>query len=246
MNRSIAVIAILVLGAICTADAYKLKNFKNNVDTNKGDNSWDYLLYVSRWAGTAGNGHTLPSYVNSWTLHGIWPQRNDGSWPSFCNNSDPFDRNQIQDLYNQLEVAWYDYQGDGYAFWQHEWIKHGTCAESLSTLGSQHQYFASAIKVHSGITIAKTLENAGYTPSDTQSYAVTDIMSALESQFGTAPQVTCSWISGVGSSINGVTFCLDKKLNIMQCPSSQKNAMLQGNVGDNQCKGQIYFPTIQH
>lgn len=31
--------------------------------------------------------------------------------------------------------------GSGIQFWRHEWEKHGTCAEQLPELGSEHKYF---------------------------------------------------------------------------------------------------------
>ncbi len=47
--------------------------------------NWDYFLLVREWPGTMTPG-PLPSYIDTFTLHGLWPNRNDGSWPQCCNN----------------------------------------------------------------------------------------------------------------------------------------------------------------
>jgi len=244
-TKNVVILALVFFAAFSLSEAKRVQKgvIRPKFDIPQKDNSWDFLLYVARWAGTNGYGDTLPSYVNSWTLHGIWPQRNDGSWPSFCNSSDPFDRNQIQDLYNDLEIAWYDFQGDGYSFWTHEWNKHGTCAMALNALNSQHKYFSFAIEIHTHLAIAQTLENAGFNPSNSNQYSMNSMMNALQQQFGQTPEVTCTNLSGLGSAIDGVTFCLDKSLNLMACPSSLKTRL---HSSGNSCSSQVYFPPISH
>ncbi len=53
------------------------------------DTSFDFFLLVREWPGTIAK-QPMPAYINTFTLHGLWPQRNDNTWPQFCNDSYPF------------------------------------------------------------------------------------------------------------------------------------------------------------
>lgn len=61
-------------------------------------NAWDYFLFVREWPGTMTPG-PVPKYVDTFTLHGLWPNRNDGTWPQCCNGSYPFRFKQIEPIY---------------------------------------------------------------------------------------------------------------------------------------------------
>lgn len=40
------------------------------------------------------------------TLHGMWPQRRDGTWPEFCDPSSHIDMDQLDDLMDDMEHDW--------------------------------------------------------------------------------------------------------------------------------------------
>ena len=69
----------------------------------------------------------------------------DGSWPSMCNN-DPFDHSIVDKIgRHRFQTHWPNIKSNSnapeyYDFWEHEWIKHGTCSGL-----SQLDYFASAL-----------------------------------------------------------------------------------------------------
>ncbi len=63
----------------------KSSSFSQDYCRPSENNDWDYFLLVREWPGTMTPG-ALPSYINTFTLHGLWPNRNDGSWPECCNN----------------------------------------------------------------------------------------------------------------------------------------------------------------
>jgi len=205
------------------------------------DNSWDYLIYSTRWAGTAGYGQTLPHNVTTFTLHGIWPQRNNGSYPSFCDVQDIFESQQIQDLIPLLEEDWYDYDDlPDYSFWSHEWDKHGTCAKSLPSLGSQHLYFSGAINLHLRYNITNSLVSAGIIPSDTVTYDIDRIAEVIQSAFGFAPVITCEYLDSFGGdALEIVELCIDTNLKVEDCPS---NTTSKRQIS---CNPQVYFPTLQ-
>jgi len=238
----------VVISVIQQGEAAKRKDFsssfrKASFDGDsilKRDNSWDYIEYVTRWAGTEGYGRALPENVTSFTLHGLWPTRNDGSYPSFCNQSAPFDPSQISTLVDTLREVWYDYeQGDGFSFWSHEWDKHGTCASSYPLMDSQFNFFSQAIQVHQGLDLMGILANSQITPDPSNTYTQAQFIKAITAGIGFAPsEVDCEEVSGLGTSIEIIILCLTPDLKFQACPTSRKK--------DNSCNGAIYFPPIQH
>ena len=73
-----------------------------------------------------------PERLHGWTIHGLWPNRNDGSWPQYC-SEEKFDPKPIKDLVDEMSYVWPNLMEDRpfYDFWTHEYEKHGTCAASL-------------------------------------------------------------------------------------------------------------------
>jgi len=78
-----------------------------------------------------------------WGIHGLWPEWNSTSWPQFCNMSDPLDLKNIQPLIPLMKERWYSCEGNNTAFWEHEWLKHGTC-----TTLDQYGYFSVALYLY--------------------------------------------------------------------------------------------------
>jgi len=82
------------------------------------------------------------------TVHGLWPQDDEGGYPSTCDGSPgcrtgeacPLDGHQLDDrLVQELEDKWMP----GYPnLARHEWIEHGTC-----TGLDQRAYFAAVVAV---------------------------------------------------------------------------------------------------
>ena len=73
-----------------------------------------FLLQVQRWAS------------DKWQIHGLWPQFNSSSYPSYC------EQVEYQNPYGALEEKMNDtwYSGDNSSgLWEHEWEKHGSCTK---------------------------------------------------------------------------------------------------------------------
>jgi ribonuclease T2 len=84
-------------------------------------------------------------WKNNSTIHGLWPEYSDGSYPSYCTN-EPFDPLIIKDVFQEkLNTLWPNIistgKGDESYLWQHEWDKHGTCSGL-----SQRDYFSQILK----------------------------------------------------------------------------------------------------
>ena len=59
-----------------------------------------------------------------WSIHGLWPQYADGSYPSYCKKVF-FDLQALQPIIDKLNIKWCSDKGTNEKFWQHEWEKHG-------------------------------------------------------------------------------------------------------------------------
>ena len=92
--------------------------------------------------------HPSPNWAGQLTIHGLWPQRFDGTWPSECTAErlkHEFYRKDSDTLLPDLEEKWPNVKADVGSkshteFWEHEWDKHGTCSGLL-----QYDYFSSAL-----------------------------------------------------------------------------------------------------
>eukprot|EP00698_Gefionella_okellyi_P024441 TRINITY_DN861_c0_g1_i1.p1 TRINITY_DN861_c0_g1~~TRINITY_DN861_c0_g1_i1.p1 ORF type:complete len:248 (+),score=44.27 TRINITY_DN861_c0_g1_i1:55-798(+) len=213
-----------------------------------GDNSWDYMLLVVDWSGSACIGITheceIPDDVDDFTLHGLWPNRNDNSYPQFCNDSDPFDPQQVSSVMSEMRQYWTDYyDATGTSFWEHEWDKHGTCAMSDDLLATQLMFFTAALRLRTQANILAKLEDGNIYPNTTVGYAIDDLRSALNDGKSSGNQclVYCSQDKDKQTTVlNNVQFCVDKNLQFMACP----DALMQQYSSNNGCDSasSIMFP----
>ncbi|KAH7312970.1 ribonuclease-like protein T2 [Rhexocercosporidium sp. MPI-PUGE-AT-0058] len=136
---------------------------------------------------------------NSWTLHGLWPDKCDGTYEANCDPSREYtnitailNSYRKTDLLSYMNTFWKDYQGNDESFWEHEWGKHGTCISTLDTKcysGHSGQeevvdYFEVAVELFKGLDSFATLETAGIVPSTTTTYTLAQIQSALTTAHG--------------------------------------------------------------
>ena len=109
----------------------------NNYDANylrkthlKSDNKYSYyLLAVQKWCS------------KDYQIHGLWPQYDHNTWPSFCENVKY--KMPTGDLLKKMNENWSSCD-DNSNLWKHEWQKHGSCVEKQ--IGSdENSYFKLAI-----------------------------------------------------------------------------------------------------
>jgi ribonuclease T2 len=208
------------------------------------NNNWDYFLLVREWPGTMTPG-PLPTFVDTFTLHGLWPNRNDGSWPQCCNNSYPFSYNQIAPIINDVERVWYDTMHDqqnATSFWGHEWDKHGTCWAAASG-GNELKYFQMCVQLHDAMTLAEWLAAANIVPADPSQtlYSRSAFVSAISASLGATPLLKCTYLNG-NTVIQNVGVCVSPSGSVMECPANQVATWAKDeNCGDN-----FGLPTIPH
>ena len=103
------------------------------------------FCYKNRHENWPGCTHPQEFWKSHLTIHGLWPEYKDGTWPQFC-SPEILDNETIAPLLPQMEHFWPNVKAleptakHFYEFWQHEWSKHGTCSGL-----DQEEYFGAAL-----------------------------------------------------------------------------------------------------
>ncbi|EMC93952.1 hypothetical protein BAUCODRAFT_215932 [Baudoinia panamericana UAMH 10762] len=204
--------------------------------------------YWDTYTGLESQGQVLP--LNTWTLHGLWPDFCNGSYTQYCDLTRQFDPSpspnttnglpngtvvprytgpnigtfltpfQRNDLLAYMNTFWINQGGPNYDFWGHEFSKHATCFSTFDVpcYGPQyvqHQevvdFFETAILYYRRLPTYGWLSAAGIRPSNTTTYSLSAIESALRTGYGATPYVGCSGprynttAAGRNSTDNGYT-----------------------------------------
>jgi len=205
----LAVIACLVAIAAPT-------NPEDNKAVWRKRQSWDFLLLVQQWGpgfcATSSRSCSVPASIQWFTMHGLWPNNNDTSYPSNCNNSDPFNENAIESIESQLDSYWPNYltSETNVEFWSHEFDKHGTCAASQPALSTELKFFSAALFLRTKYSIHGALSAGGVSPSNSNPYSPSQILSALKSQFGVDAMISCDRDSQGNEVLTEAALCIDK------------------------------------
>nr|BAK32788.1 ribonuclease T2 [Morchella esculenta]BAK32789.1 ribonuclease T2 [Morchella esculenta] len=145
--------------------------------------------------------------VDSWTLHGLWPDNCDGTYDANCDSTRAYtDIPGIltaagkTSLLRYMQTYWKDNQGDDESFWEHEWSKHGTCINTIkpscytgyTSKEELVDYFEVAVQLFKGLDTYKALAAAGITPSTSKTYTSAKIQAALKAATGHTVTLGCS------------------------------------------------------
>ncbi|PCH34199.1 base non-specific and adenylic acid preferential ribonuclease [Wolfiporia cocos MD-104 SS10] len=166
--------------------------------------------------------------ADSWTIHGLWPNYCDGSYPEDCDSSRDYD--DISTLLSDqgasstldyMNTYWVSDDESNEDFWQHEWDTHGTCYTTLepaciaddSTTGADAvAFFESVVSLFQTLPTYSWLEAGGITPSNDQTYTLDELQNAIQSAAGVTASFDCDddelyqieyWFNIKGSVIDG-------------------------------------------
>uniref|UniRef100_A0A2K6WC09 Uncharacterized protein n=1 Tax=Onchocerca volvulus TaxID=6282 RepID=A0A2K6WC09_ONCVO len=222
------------------------------------DDNFDYfeltLIYptsVCRTQETINDFCKVPVDAVPWTIHGLWPNRNDGSFPQFCGGeTKKFVLSKLVPIEEKLERNWPNLlvTQSVSSLWKHEWTKHGTCAEIVEEVNDEIKYFNKSLALHEQFDIFGMLEKQGIVPSEKKSYSWQLLHQNLRSAYGKNVQFHCledkktrKWL------LADVRLCLTKNFQLMDC----KEKLQQSQTSENQflstfqpCPADniIYFP----
>ncbi|MCJ1423103.1 ribonuclease T2-like [Sticta canariensis] len=144
--------------------------------------------------------------VDSWTIHGLWPDHCDGTYDANCDASREYTNISSiisaagqRDLLNYMNMYWKDYQGNDESFWEHEWGKHGTCISTLrpscyTNYVPQEEvvdFFQKTVDLFKTLNSYQFLSAAGIVPSSTNTYTAAAINAALKAPRGVSVAIQC-------------------------------------------------------
>ncbi|GAB2226365.1 hypothetical protein Droror1_Dr00022169 [Drosera rotundifolia] len=212
-----------------------------NAKSNSQQREFDYFALALQWPGTVcrGTRHCCSSNaccrrsndLNEFTIHGLWPDYNDGTWPACCSNS-RFDIKKISTLHDALNHYWPSMScsspstchGHKGSFWAHEvtvnqqlYQKHGTC--SYPVIRDEYDYFLRTLNVYFKYNVTSVLNEAGYVPSNSEKYPLGGIVSAIENAFHATPLLVCS-----KDAIEELHLCYYKNFEPRDCAHSSKSS----------------------
>ncbi|GAB2234248.1 hypothetical protein Droror1_Dr00003492 [Drosera rotundifolia] len=230
MKSSSLLIKVLVLQCLVVLSSCKSK-----------EADFDFFYFVQQWAGaycdTRGHHCCYPKSgkpAANFSIHGLWPNYADGTYPSNCDRSNSFHASEIQDLESRLDREWPSLScpsSDGTTFWSHEWNKHGTCSESIL---NEHSYFQAALDLKEKTNLLGALKTAGIEPND-ELYNLEDIKQAIQAEVGYEPWIECNRDGKGHSQLYQVYLCVDTSAkNLIECPVRPR-----GN-----CASRIQFPSF--
>ncbi|CAL2279990.1 unnamed protein product [Prunus armeniaca] len=197
-------VALIVAASLCLIEANQTAI---GIEIgSRGQREFDYFNLALQWPGTfcqrtryCCSSNACCRGANSptvFTIHGLWPDYNDGTWPACCTQKS-FDEKEISTLHDALEKYWPSlscgrpsscHGGKG-SFWGHEWEKHGTCSSPVAR--DEYSYFLTTLNVYFKYNVTKVLNEAGYVPSNTEKYPLGGIVSAIQNAFRTTPKLLC-------------------------------------------------------
>ncbi|EYU40680.1 hypothetical protein ABFS82_14G060000 [Erythranthe guttata] len=252
--RSVLFTVILWIGLFCIAEI----NAGGDVGEflRKGGNNpreFDYFVLALQWPGTycrrtrhccSSNGCCRSTNApTGFTIHGLWPNYNDGTWPSCCTGK-TFDAKEVSTLLSGLNMYWpslscgstSNCHGGKGIFWEHEWEKHGTCASSVT--GEEYNYFVTALNVYFKYNVTDVLREAGYVASDSEKYPLGGIVSAIQNAYHSTPELQCS-----GGALQELHLCFYKDFTPRDCAAGSNTT--NGFVNSKKsCPKYISLPEI--
>mmetsp|Transcript_14013 Transcript_14013/g.39616 ORF Transcript_14013/g.39616 Transcript_14013/m.39616 type:complete len:194 (-) Transcript_14013:383-964(-) len=186
-------------------------------------------VYTMTWPGTFCEEKRCTKEPNYFTVHGLWPNYENGKWPAFCNSSYPFNVDEIEDILPTMNKIWPDVLSshNGNWLWSHEWSKHGTCAKPV--LNGEHEYFSKALALYDVLNPTEVFIQNGIVPSNEKTYDLDTVLNVLVTSFGHTFQVSCQ---ESGEDLFQIEYCLQKDFQGRSCGSQ-----LNGN-----CKKEIRIP----
>ncbi|WP_074654568.1 ribonuclease T2 family protein [Terriglobus roseus] len=157
-----------------------------------------YVLNLS-WSPEFCHGHPSAaecSQHRAFTLHGLWPQNNDGTYPEDCSDAPgPANPSQYADIYPDASLL------------QHEWQTHGTCSGL-----APDQFLTLDRRAEHSITIPTALAHLKQQASMTPAQIVTLFTQSNAGLPASSLAITCG-----NNFLTAVEVCMDKNLKPESC-----------------------------
>lgn len=161
------------------------------------------------------------------SIHGLWPEYNNNSYPSYCNSSADFDVTKLKPIMNDLNNYWVSYVGSNQNFWKHEYMKHATCYPGID----EFDFFDETMKLYLYTNTSDFFKNNFHYNT---SYDLGQLENAFDGKFhcgnGTYHQINSN--TEPSSQIVQYWQCYDLALNRIECPEW---------LDTGSCNQEVYF-----
>ncbi|KAL9655393.1 hypothetical protein ABK040_011234 [Willaertia magna] len=210
---------------------------------------FDYYLLSMTWPGSFCVGKSncsIPPFVKGFTIHGLWPNSDKNSLGPTCCYNEKLNINEIKPLLPQLQKLWPSFsQNTNEQFWEHEWLKHGTCSLKNLKTNTQFNYFQNTLQLVEKLKIFEKLKKYGIVPTSSnskQNSVITYKRDWIESVLDLVDLYGIVACSKDGKYLSELRFCVDKELRVVECSES----VIEGIHEHNKCNDSIYFPEIEY
>ena len=252
VNRVAVFTAFLVMGVCCVVEASNLTSCEHgDLDANctyTKQRTFDYMHFVQSWDGLFCDDGCcrLPATSSpvklGFTVHGMWPEYNDGSFPSCCKSSftsklidETLEKNsEIRTLLDQYWPALKRCH-----FVRYETEKHGSCAASVygETESGLVNYWTAIVKLRAKWDFERALESAGIVPSKSTQYSLKTIRSVLKEQVGYNVNVACD----SGNLLQEIRVCVKRPTDARTLVNPEP---FDCPVAETSCREKVYLLPI--
>lgn len=131
------------------------------------------------------------------------------------------------------------------SLWQHEWLKHGTCASVLDELNSENKYFGQGLAWLTQYTMQSLLAKTDIVPD--KQYTALDIHTAIKNVWHVDPSIHCITERHSGEQfLSEIRICFNKKLELVDCDGTKVNFESTLPYLDNQVITNCHNKTINY
>eukprot|EP00013_Stygamoeba_regulata_P002981 CAMPEP_0177634774 /NCGR_PEP_ID=MMETSP0447-20121125/3545_1 /TAXON_ID=0 /ORGANISM="Stygamoeba regulata, Strain BSH-02190019" /LENGTH=238 /DNA_ID=CAMNT_0019136513 /DNA_START=130 /DNA_END=846 /DNA_ORIENTATION=- len=212
-TAAVLLLATVLLGLTHLASA--------NSCGSSNDPSSDFLVFVQYWSpsccSSLGSSCNASLVENDFTIHGFWPENDDGSWPQYC-SPDDFSYNMIRNLTSELDYYWPDLKigaTPSNGLWEHEYERHGSCAVHQSNImHDEFDFFNHTLTIRKSLPIKQWLAEKNIVPTNSHDYKTQDLIDVIYDHTGQNPLILCS-----KGNVYEVYLCYSNDLQPMKCPS---------------------------
>eukprot|EP00993_Chasmostoma_nieuportense_P003449 NODE_4164_length_832_cov_22.397163_g4006_i0.p2 GENE.NODE_4164_length_832_cov_22.397163_g4006_i0~~NODE_4164_length_832_cov_22.397163_g4006_i0.p2 ORF type:complete len:234 (+),score=101.66 NODE_4164_length_832_cov_22.397163_g4006_i0:32-703(+) len=175
---------------------------------------WDFLLFTQQWPGAWKQ--PPPPEAQGFTIHGLWPNNNDTTYPEGCQGP-AFDYALLAPILPKLHAQWGSFRGAAMdqQFWAHEWNTHGKCAQQDLLIHREVDYFKAALAMNARTKLFIVLQQANVIPSS-KPYTADIIEQAFHKGLGVVPLLQCVHRKG-RQLLSAVKLCYDQQLQLFDC-----------------------------
>ena len=191
--------------------------FRSNSNGN-GNSNFDYYLFAQTFPISFCKTHKCSGLVNNeFIIHGLWPNFNDGSYPSFCSN-EKLDIDFVNNNKDMFLKYWSDNNNIlDIDFINHEWTKHGTCSNS-SLIKTQSDYFLNTINIRKNVNIYSILKKNNIINNNT-CYNKNIIINVIKNSLNVYPKLDCIKYNNK-YILSGIYLGYNKNLQLIDIPNS--------------------------